>query len=61
MQKIVFEKEKKVRKTKRHSVVVGDEVYLGIIEISTKTGISVERVVGRLLEEALKEVEIHAD
>ncbi len=59
MQKIVFETQpKKVIKTKRHSVIVNDENYLKIREINYTTGIPVERIVNRLLEEALKNVEV---
>ena len=58
MQKIIFEKEEKARKTKRHAVIVYDENYLKIIEINYATGIPVEKIVNRLLEEALNNVEI---
>lgn len=59
MEKIIFEAQtKKPTKTKRHSIIVTDETYLRIIEINCATGIPVEKIVNRLLEEALKNVEI---
>lgn len=58
MEKIVLKKEEKSRKTRRHSVIVTDETYIKICQISSETNIPVEKIVNRLLEETLKNVEI---
>lgn len=58
MEKIVLKKEEKSRKTRRHSVIVTDETYIKICQVSSETNIPVEKIVNRLLEEALKNVEI---
>lgn len=59
MNKITFKCEPpKEMKSKRHSVVVKNDIYYRIMLIKNQTGIPIETIVNRLLEEALQYVEV---
>lgn len=59
MEKITFKRESpRQTKSKRHSVVVKNETYMKIVSIKNRTGIPVETIVNRLLDEALRYAEV---
>lgn len=59
MDKIILHKAvRKQIKTKRHSIVVKDDVYYRLIDIQRETGMTMENLVNTLLDEAIKNVEV---
>lgn len=62
MDKIVIKKQpEKKRKTNRHAVVVKDDLYLQLLAINMKTGVTIENLVNTLLEAAINLVEIEEE